>query len=113
MPGPANGAVDGLDHLPTRPHADQPSDDRVFGVPGVQVEGIEKLRRLPAQQIEVTAPQLVAAREWQIQAEAARQLTNTSVMSIGLFICWSFRHRRDACRQAGRRDAPPVPNPFR
>jgi hypothetical protein len=50
----------------------------------VRVEGIEKLRRLPDQQIEVTAQQLVAARDWQIQTEAARQQTNTSAMTIGL-----------------------------
>jgi hypothetical protein len=51
----------------------------------VRVEGIEKLRRLPDQPIEVSAAQLVAARDWQIQTEAARQQTNASAMTIGLF----------------------------
>jgi len=51
----------------------------------VRVEGIENVRRLPEQTIQVTAPQLVAARDWQIQTEAARQQTNASTMTIGLF----------------------------
>jgi hypothetical protein len=50
----------------------------------VRVEGIEQTRRLPEQKIEITAPQLVAAREWSLQSEAARQQTNTSAMTIGL-----------------------------
>src|SRR5205085_2852514 len=50
----------------------------------VRVEGIEKLRRLPERTIEVTAEQLVAARNWQIQTEAERQQTNTSALTIGL-----------------------------
>ncbi len=51
----------------------------------VRVEGIEKLRRLPDRQIEISAAQLVAARDWQIQSEAVRQQTNMSALTIGLF----------------------------
>jgi hypothetical protein len=50
----------------------------------VRVEGLAKLRRLPDQQISVTGQQLVAARDWQIQSEAARQQTNTGALTIGL-----------------------------
>ena len=50
----------------------------------VRVEGLEKARRLPDQQINVTGQQLVAARDWQIQTEAVRQQTNTSAMTIGI-----------------------------
>src|ERR1051325_6399855 len=51
----------------------------------VRVDGLEKMRRLPDQQLDVTPQQLVAAREWSIQAEALRQQTNTGTMTIGLF----------------------------
>jgi hypothetical protein len=50
----------------------------------VRVEGLEQTRRLPEQKIEVTAPQLVAAREWSLQSEVTRQQTNTGTMTIGM-----------------------------
>jgi len=50
----------------------------------VRVDGLEQVRRLPEQKIEVTPQQLTAAREWFVQAEAERQQTNTSTMTIGL-----------------------------
>lgn len=50
----------------------------------VKVEGLEKLRRLPDQSVQVSAQQLVAAREWQVQSEVARQQTNTGVMTIAM-----------------------------
>jgi hypothetical protein len=50
----------------------------------VRVDGIEKTRRLPEQVLSVSAPQLVAARDWSIQREASRQQTNQTTMTIGL-----------------------------
>ncbi|HMJ91168.1 MAG TPA: hypothetical protein VK530_15200, partial [Candidatus Acidoferrum sp.] len=50
----------------------------------VKVEGLDKIRRLPDQKIKVTPAQLAAAREWFVQAETARQQTNTTKMTVGL-----------------------------
>ena len=51
----------------------------------VRVDGLEQVRRLSEQKIEVTPQQLAAARDWFVQAEAARQQTNAGTMTIGLF----------------------------
>jgi len=49
----------------------------------VRVEGLETMRRLPEQSLNVSAAQLVAARDWSIQREASRQQTNKTAMTIG------------------------------
>lgn len=50
----------------------------------VRVEGIKEMRRLPERTFEISAAQLVAARDWSIRNEAARQQTNDSAMAIAL-----------------------------
>lgn len=50
----------------------------------VKVEGLNKIRRLPTQTIDVTAAQLTTARDWFVQVEAARQETNGATMTVAL-----------------------------
>ena len=42
----------------------------------IRVDGLEKIRRLPEQSLQVSSEQLVAAQTWFVQAEAERQQTN-------------------------------------
>jgi hypothetical protein len=72
------------------PSITQTSDGRIFLVDGgrtslVRVDGLDSVKRLPEQTIEVTAADLDQAREWFTRAETARQKARGSgVLNVPL-----------------------------